>query len=58
MGLLILMVNPEKHKRKATVESSIQDLNINIIKILNDNPEGVLKELTVNNKEIEMLYNK
>lgn len=50
------MVNPEKHKRKVKTEELIQDLDINIINILNDNPEGVIKELSVNNKELERIY--
>ena len=52
------MVNPEKHRRKAKTEDLIQDLDINILNILNENPEGVIKELSVNNKEIERIYNK
>ena len=52
------MVNPDKHKRKAKPEELIQDLDINIINVLNTNPEGVITELTVNNKEIRRIYNK
>ena len=52
------MVNPHKHKRKASAEELIQDLDINIINVLNDNPEGVINELTVNNNEIGRIYNK
>jgi len=52
------MVNPHKHKRKAKPEELIQDLDINIINVLNTNPEGVITELTVNNKEIRRIYNK
>ena len=52
------MVNPEKHKRKAKPEELIQDLDINIINVLNDNPEGVVEELTINNAELNRIYNK
>ena len=52
------MVNPNKYKRKASAEELIQDLDINIINVLNDNPEGVINELTVNNNEIGRIYNK
>ena len=53
------MVNAEKHKAKQEVasEEEIQDLEINIIEILNSNPDGVIKELEVNNKELERFYN-
>ena len=52
------MVNAKKHKRKLSKEELLQDLDINIIKILNDNPEAVVKELTVNNAELNRFYNK
>lgn len=53
------MVNAEKHKakRKVASEEEIQDLEINIIEVLNSNPDGVIKELTVNNAELEKFYN-
>ena len=56
------MVNADKHKkRKASsevmLEEEVQDLEINIIDVLNKNPEGVIKELTVNNAELERFYN-
>lgn len=53
------MVNAEKHKRKTSfnMEEEIQDLEINIIEVLNSNPDGVIKELTVNNNELERFYN-
>ena len=53
------MVNAEKHKakRKVASEEEIQDLEINIIDVLNKNPEGVIEELTVNNAELEKFYN-
>ena len=52
------MVNAEKHKRKNSLEEKLQDLDINVIDVLNNNPEGVIKELTVNNAEIKRIYNK
>ena len=57
---LFILVNAEKHKakRKVASEDLLQELDYNIIKILNENPEGVIKELTVNNNELERLYNK
>ena len=56
------MVNAQKHKRKkasfeAMLEEEVQDLELNIIDVLNKNPEGVIKELEVNNAELEKLYN-
>ena len=39
------------------MEEEIQDLELNIIDVLNNNVEGVIKELTVNNKELERFYN-
>lgn len=55
---LLILVNAEKHKRKLATEEDLQELDYNIIKILNENPEGVIKELTVNNNELEKLYKK
>lgn len=54
------MVNAEKHKAKRQVaqEELLQDLDLNLIEVLNSNPDGVIKELTVNNAELEKLYNK
>ena len=54
------MVNAEKHKAKRQVaqEELRQDLDLNLIEVLNSNPDGVIKELTVNNAELEKLYNK
>lgn len=59
---LLILVNAEKHKRRkesseVMLEEEIQDLEINIIDVLNKNPEGVIKELSVNNKELERFYN-
>ena len=53
------MVNAKKHKaKKVASEDMLQELDLNIIKILNENPEGVIKELTVNNAELNRLYKK
>ena len=49
------MVNPNKHRK---IKEQIQDLDINVIEIFNSNPEGVIKELSVNNAELKRLYNK
>ena len=54
------MVNAKKHKakRQLTQEELLQDLDINLIDVLNSNPDGVIKELTVNNNELNRIYNK
>lgn len=54
------MVNAEKHKKKfkKASEEDLQDLDINLIDVLNKNPEGVIKELTVNNAELNRIYKK
>ena len=53
------MVNAKKHKaKKYALEKDLQELDLNLIDVLNTNPEGVIKELTVNNAELERLYNK
>ena len=56
------MLNADKHKRKNSssevmLEEEVQELELNIIDVLNKNPEGVIKELTVNNAELERFYN-
>jgi len=56
------LVNADKHKRKkdsseVMLEEEVQDLELNVIDVLNKNPEGVIKELEVNNAELEKLYN-
>lgn len=56
------MVNANKHKRKNSssevmLEEELQDLELNLIDVLNKNPEEVIKELTVNNAELERFYN-
>ena len=56
------MVNANKHKKRTSssevmLEEEIQDLEINIIDVLNKNPEGVIKELEFNNAELEKFYN-
>ena len=55
---LLILVNAKKHKRKLALEKELQDLDINVIDVLNTNPDGVIKELTVNNAEIKRIYNK
>lgn len=53
------MVNVEKHKaKKYSLEEGLQDLDLNLIDVLNKNPEGVIKELSVNNNELKRLYKK
>ena len=52
------MVNPDKHKRKLASEEDLLELDLNIIDVLNKNPEGVIEELTVNNNQLNRLYNK
>ena len=52
------MVNAEKHKRKLASEEDLLELDLNIIEVLNSNPDGVITELTVNNNELEKLYNR
>lgn len=54
------MVNADKHKKKfeKASEEVLQELDLNIIQILNNNPEAVIKELTVNNAEINRIYKK
>ena len=55
------MVNAEKNKAKAkeyAPEELVRDLELNIIKVLNDNPAEVIKELQYNNNEFTKLYDK
>lgn len=56
------MVNAEKHKKirrslEAKLEKEVQDLELNLIEVLNSNPEEVIEELTVNNSEVRKFYN-
>lgn len=50
------MVNPEKHKKN--LKGSYEDLTLNIIHIINNNTEGVIKELSFNLNEFKRLYDK
>ena len=56
------MVNAEKHRAKVNggyaPEEKVRDLELGIIKVLNDNPEEVIKELKYNNNEFSKLYDK
>lgn len=53
---LFILVNPEKHKQK--LKESYEDLTLNIINVINNNTEGVIKELSFNMNEFKRLYNK
>ena len=55
---LFILVNAKKHKRKLATEKKLQDLDLNVIDVLNNNPDGVIKELEVNNAELKRIYNK
>ena len=56
---LLILVNAKKHKaKKYASEEDLQELDLNLIDVLNNNPEGVIKELTVNNAELNRIYKK
>lgn len=50
------MVNPNKHKNNYDFEELLQELELTVIDLLNKNPEGIVEELSVNNKNLEKIY--
>ena len=50
------MVNPDKHKKN--LKESYEDLTLNILQVINNDTEGVIKELSFNLNEFKRLYSK